>query len=262
MASNNNPPKRIARPNPTNIKRRPKVSVVIPCLSEEERISETLYALFKQSIFKDAEIILVEYNPYNDPYLRDLAHGMAHVRHMEVGRAGIAFARHIGIMSSNSNVICNYDADCEFVDKHCLENMTKPIIDRECVLTVCDNVFNLVELPINELSNMEMPTKVLTFLNNIQRTTPLAILEPGSCLDKQAYLYVGGFDDVKQYELFHLGNRLAYHFNNIQTLLFSRQPTGVHKKHISDAAVIVSSRRAVKWAERGLSVLDYANAYR
>jgi hypothetical protein len=140
--------------------------------------------------------------------------------------------------------------------------MTKPIMDRECILTVCDNVFDLTEVPVNELQRMDIPTKTVNFLNNIQRTTPLAILEPGACFDKQAYQYIGGFDDVKQYELFHLGNRMVYHFNNIQTLLFSRQPSGVHKKHIPSAAVIVSSRRAIKWAERGISVLDYSNAYR
>ena len=249
-------------PNPTNIKRKPKISVVIPCLSEEERIQDTLYGLFRQSVFKDTEIILVEYNPENSPYLRDLCHGMAHVRYMTVNRSGIAFARHVGIMSAFSNIICNFDADCEWINRECLANMTQPIIDKECILTVCDNVFDLREVPINELQMMDMPTKVCNFLNNLQRTTPLAILEPGSCIDKKAYEYVGGFDDVKQYELFHLGNRMAYHFNNISTLLFSRQPTGQHKKCVNDAAVIVSSRRAIKWSQRGLEVLSYDNAYR
>lgn len=250
-------------PNPTNIKRRPLVSVVIPCLSEEERIEETLYALFKQSMFKDAEIILVEYNPYNDPFLSNLTHRMAHVQHMTVNRSGIAFARHMGIMASHSDVICSFDADCEWLDKYCLERMSKPILDKECILTVCDNLFDLTEVPVNELQRMEMPTKVCNFLNNMQRTTPLAILEPGSCVSKQAYEFVGGFDDVKQYELFHLGNRLAYHYNNIKDLLLvAKRPTGAHKRHVADAAVIVSSRRAIKWAERGLEVLDYANAYR
>lgn len=262
MSNSNNTPRQINRPSPTNIKRRPKVSVIIPTLSENERIADTLYSLFKQSMFKDAEVLIVEYNPYNDPYIRDLCHGMAHVRHMTVNRAGIAFARHMGIMSSNAPIVCNYDADCEFIDKYCLENLTKPIQDKECVLTVCDNMFDLAEVPVNELQSMEMPTKVCNFLNNLQRTTPLAILEPGSCMDKKAYEYVGGFDDVKQYELFHLGNRLAYHFNNIQEILFSRKPEGKHKRHVSDAAVIVSSRRAVKWSQRGLEVLDYKNAYR
>ena len=252
----------IGRPNPTNIKRRPKVSIIIPTLSENERIADTLYSLFKQSMFKDAEVLIVEYNPYNDPYIRDLCHGMAHVRHLTVDRAGIAFARHMGIMSAHADIICNYDADCEFINKYCLENMAKPIQDKECVLTVCDNLFDLAEVPVNELQSMEMPTKVCNFLNNLQRTTPLAILEPGSCLDKKAYLYVGGFDDVKQYELFHLGNRLAYHYNNIQEILFSRKPEGKHKRCITDAAVIVSSRRAIKWSQRGLEVLDYGNAYR
>ena len=264
MSTSKQPTKPIARkgPNPGNIKRRPKVSIIIPTLSENDRIADTLYSLFRQSMFKDAEVIIVEYNPYDDPYIRDLSHGMAHVRHMEVNRAGIAFARHMGIMSSHADIICNYDADCEFIDKFSLENMVKPILDKECVLTVCDNLFDLTEVPVNELSSMEMPTKVCNFLNNMQRTTPLAILEPGSCMDKQAYLYVGGFDDVKQYELFHLGNRMAYHYNNIQTLLFSRKPEGAHKKHVSEAGVIVSSRRAVRWAEEGISVLDYNNAFR
>lgn len=250
------------RPNPTNIKRRPKVSIVIPTLSENDRIADTLYGLFKQSIFKDAEVIIAEYNPYDDPYIRDLAHGMAHVRHINVGRAGIAYARHAGIMSANSNIICNFDADCEWIDKYCLENMVKPILDKECILTVCDNLFDLAEVAVNDLPSMDMPVKVCNFLNNLQRTTPLAILEPGSCFDKSAYLYIGGFDDVKQYELFHLGNRMAYHYNNIQTLLFSRKPEGAHKHHVSDAAVIVSSRRAIKWSERGLEVLNYDHAYR
>ena len=252
----------VGGPNPTNIKRRPKVSLVLPCFNENDRILETLSRLFRQSIFKDTEIILCEYNPANDPYLRDLVERMANVRYLEIGRAGIAFARHMGIMKSNSQVICNFDGDCEFLDNKCLENLTKPILDKECILTVCDNMFDLVEVPVNELSRMDMPVKVANMLNNLQRTTPLAILEPGSCFSKEAYLFIGGFDDTKQYELFMLNNRFMYHYNSFQNLLFGGKRGQQHKKHISDAAVIVSSRRAIKWSERGLEVLDYANAYR
>ena len=249
-------------PNPSNIRRRPKVSVVLPCFNEEDRILDTLTMLFRQSIFKDTEIILVEYNPTNDPYLRDLVERMANVRYLEVGRAGIAFARHIGIMKSNSSVICNFDADCEFLNRNSLEDLTKPILDKECILTVCDNMFDLVEVPVNELSRMDMPVKVCNMLNNLQRTSPLAILEPGSCIDKQAYSYVGGFDDIKQYELFMLNNRLMYHYNTFQSLIFGKQTGQQHKRHIDSAAVIVSSRRAIQWSKRGLEILDYAHAYR
>jgi len=260
--TNNTNTKRIAGPNPTNIKRRPKRSVILPCFNEDDRLLETLSHLFRQSCFKDTEIIICEYNPENNAYVRDLVERMANVRYLEIGRAGIAFARHMGIMRSNSNVICNFDADCEFLDNKCLEVLTQPIIDKECILTVCDNLFDLVEVPVNELSRMDMPVKVCNTLNNLQRTSPLAILEPGSCFSKEAYQFVGGFDDTKQYELFMLNNRLMYHYNSFQNLLFGGKRGQQHKKHIPEAAVIVSSRRAIKWSERGLEVLDYANAYR
>lgn len=254
-------PKKPLGPNPTNIKRKPKISVVLPCYNEEERILDTLTGLIRQSVFKDTEIIIVEYNPFNEPYVRDLTDRMAHVRYMTVSRPGIAFARHMGIMNSYSDCIVNFDADCEFMDRDGLEKMTAPILNKECILTVCDNAFDLVEVPVEELSRMDVPAKTLAFLNNLQRTTPVACLEPGSCFSKQAYQYVGGYDDTKQYELFLLNNRLMYHYNNMQTLLLSGKFTGNHKKHI-DTVVIVSSRRAIKWAERGVEVLNYSNAYR
>lgn len=256
------PPALNRGPNPTNIKRRPKVSVVLPCFNENDRILETLSKLFKQSFFKDAEIIICEYNPANDPYVRDLVERMAHVRYLEINRPGIAFARHMGIMKSNAQVICNFDGDCEFLNNKCLENMVTPILNKECILTVCDNLFDLVEVPVNELPRMDAPTKVANLINNLQRTTPLAILEPGSCISKEAYMFVGGYDDTKQYELFMLNNRLMYHYNSFQNLLFGGKRGQQHKKHIPEAAVIVSSRRAIKWSERGLEVLDYNNNYR
>ena len=248
------------KPNPKNIRRRPLISVVIPCLAEHTRVQDCLLQLFRQNVFKDTEIIIVEYNPNNEPYTRDLVWNMAHCRYLEVSRPGIAFARHYGITNSHSNVICNFDADCEFVNRFCLGRITKPIMEHECVLTVCDNVFDLTEVPASHLSKMEMPVKVMNLLNNAQRTTPVAILEPASCFDKQAYFAVGGFDDVKQGELFHLNNRFTYHFNNLGSLMLNT--SGVHKKYIDDASVIVSSRRAVKFAEQGINVLNYDNRYR
>ena len=260
MSSSTSP--KVSRPNPKNIHRKPLVSVVIPAYKEEDRIEDTLYTLFRQSIFKDTEVIVVEYNPGNDPYLQNLLHGMAKCRYITVNRAGIAYARHVGIMSAMSPIICNFDADCEFTHKYCLANLIEPIQKKECILTVCDNMFDLTEVPIEKLNEMQAPTNVCNFLNNLQRTTPIACLEPASCFSKTAYQYVGGYDDTVQHELFHLNNRFIYHYNNISTFLFEGKLTGAHKKHIDDAGVIVSSRRAIKWAERGVQVLDYNNAYR
>lgn len=209
-------------------------------------------------MFKDCEVIICNWNPDNDPYLRDLVENMAKCRYYEVNRPGIAYARHMGIMKSYGSIICNYDADCEYIHKNCLRQMVQPILNKECILTVCDNLIDVTDVPESEHMALQVPIHTFNLLNNTQKKTPMAIFEPGSCMSKEAYLNVGGFDDIKSAELWHLNNRFLYHYNSLYGLLKG----GLHKQHIDTSGIIVSPRRVVKFQSEGIKILDYSNAYR
>jgi glycosyltransferase involved in cell wall biosynthesis len=222
------------------------ISIVIPTFREGRYLRETLQGLRAQTAASKAEIVVADYNP--DHVMPDLP---PEVKYVDVDRKGIAYARHKGIMASSGKVILNFDADARFDDARGIEYMTAPILRGECVLTCCDNVFDLRGLNAEELEKMRVPLAACNMLCHLQRTTPVACLEPGSAISRAAYDFVGGYNDVPYHELFHLSNRI----------LIKYLPMNI--RHIFLTNVYVSPRRAKKFIDRGISVLDYSNkAYR
>lgn len=224
-----------------------------------------LARLVQQSVFqiyKDrVEIILADYDPeknskvtndvfqFNADYLKN--HPVIVVK---VDRKGIAYARHIGIQRSKGHTIVNFDADAYFAHTNCIEKCTKPILNGECVLTCCDNLLNTNEIDNSTATdqNVMVVRGAYTVANKIQRDNMIVIYEPGMCFSRYAYDFCGGFNDVKQSEGGFISARIIYNFG------FNA------KRHIPDAAVVVSARRAIASARYGLldTYVNYDNAFR
>ncbi len=219
-----------------------KVSIVIPTYKENKYLGRTLTNLRHQTVIDDAEIILADYNPDNSPWYKDYKG----VRYVPVDRKGIAYGRHRGIEVSTGEVIVNFDADARFDSIHGLDFMTQPILQNRCVLTTCDNIFDLAELAPTELDSMRIPIATANMLCTMQRTG-MPCLEPGSAISRKAYNAVGGYNDVMQHELWLLGHRIILKYLPFNIM------------HIPQTAVYVSARRAKKFVDLGIGVLDYSN---
>lgn len=223
------------------------VSVVIPTYKEGKYIRRTLEGLRAQSL--RAEIVIADYNPENDNWM--VKHMDLIDRYITVQRSGIAFARHQGIEAASGKIIVNFDADARFSTVDGLKLMCEPVLNGQCVLTCCENVFDLTHMTDSEINDMAIPIYTARALSELQRNAHVACLEPGSCMSRQAYNYVGGYADVPFHELWNLSHRIAYRYYPINI------------RFVQDTSVIVSPRRAKKFKELGLSVLDYSkNAYR
>jgi hypothetical protein len=148
---------------------------------------------------------------------------------------------------AQGQVIVNFDADARYDNINGLKYMTDPILNGECVLTCCDNIFDLTDLTPQELAKMQMPIGAANVLNSLQRVGHVACLEPGSAISKTAYNWVGGYADIPQHELWNLSHRI----------LLKYMPFNI--QHIPTTSVYMSARRAKKFADLGIGVLDYSN---
>jgi glycosyltransferase involved in cell wall biosynthesis len=220
----------------------PRISIVIPTYKENSYIDRTLAELFKQTLIGEAEVIIADFNPDGSHWYKNYS-----IRYVPVDRKGIAYARHQGIKAAKGDVIINFDADARFDSKEGLRYMAEPIINGECVLACCDNIFDLTDLTNTELTKMQMPIAAANVLNSVQRFGHVACLEPGSAMSKSAYNWVGGFADVMQHELWNLSHRI----------LLKYLPFNI--KHIGTTSVYMSARRAKKFVDLGIGVLDYSN---
>lgn len=239
------------------------ISVVVPTYNEKD-VYTMLARLSKQTVFtiyKDQiEVILADYDPDSTRMVFDTFELFKEnfpnfpVKYVKVDRKGIAYARHKGITSSLGHTIVNFDADAYYTHSNCLYNCTKPILNGECVLTCCDNLLNTFE--IDEKNRREENVLVVmmayTVANKIQKDNMIIIYEPGMCFSRYAYDFTGGFNDVKQSEGGFISARIIYNFG------FGA------KRHIPDAAVVVSARRAIASASHGLidTWFNYDNAFR
>jgi Glycosyltransferases involved in cell wall biogenesis len=222
-----------------------RVSIVIPTYKENAYLGRTLENLRQQTVIDEAEIILADFNPDASTWYK--AYLGPNVRYVQVDRKGIAYGRHKGIEASKGEVIVNFDADARYDTANALSYMTEPILGGRCVLTCCDNIFDLQGLSAKELEAMRIPIATANMLCAMQRTAHLACLEPGSAFSRQAYNVVGGYNDVMQHELWLLSHRIM-----LKYLPFNIQ-------HVPQAAVYVSARRAKKFVDLGIGVLDYSN---
>jgi glycosyltransferase involved in cell wall biosynthesis len=222
-----------------------KVSIVIPTYHESAYLGRTLENLQQQNGIDGFEIILADYNPDGTTWYKEYID--TNIKYVRVDRKGIAYGRHKGIEASTGEVIVNFDADARYDSRYGVGYMTEPILDGQCVLTVCDNIFDLTDLTPAELDAMRIPIVVCNMLNSAQRTAHMACLEPGSAFSRKAYNYVGGFNDVSQNELWLMSNRIILKYLPFNIL------------HIPQTAVYVSARRAKKFVDLGIGVLDYSN---
>ena len=239
------------------------ISIVIPTFNEKD-IYTTLARLVQQSVFeiypKQVEIIVADYDPeFNNSVLNQCGKFQKDYSDIpcsliSIDRKGIAYARHKGILRSAGHTIVNFDADAYFAHKKCIENITRPIINGDCVLTCCDNLLNTNELDIPSATdqNVMVVRGAYTVANKIQRDNLIVIYEPGMSFSRYAYDFTGGFNDVKQSEGGFISARIIYNFG------FGA------KRHIPDAAVVVSARRALASSRYGLidTWFNYDNAFR
>jgi glycosyltransferase involved in cell wall biosynthesis len=109
------------------------ISIVIPVYREQTYLPRTLKALTSQTIIKDCEIILAEYNPDYSTYTREVAKEFYEKYKIpifikDVFSAGIAHARNEGVVASRGQYFVNFDADARFNKTDALERMVAPLI--------------------------------------------------------------------------------------------------------------------------------------
>ena len=224
----------------------PVISVCVP-VYQEKYIDLTVSRLWNQK--GKYEIVLAEYCPDGvscvGPRIRQ------HVKYVLVDRPGIAYARHKAIEVATGKVIVNFDADAFFSHSNALELLAAPILNKEAVLCVCDNAFNPEEIKTAEqVEAMRLPQSILDFLNTTQRGAPfVAFLECGSAMERDAYMFVGGFRDVKMWELFNLSPVMLWQFPGM-------------KRWVNGVVAVTSARRALASARYGVGALNYSTAFR
>lgn len=217
-------------------------SVVIPVFKEEEYLRPVLHELLKQTCMFRCEIILSEYNPDNSQFTRQLIREfkqMSHVpiRLVEVQERGIPLARHEGIMAARGEIICDFDADAVWNRIDALEMMIEPIVEGRAVMTNCDNMIDLTDVPEEHKKSpfLSMVKPTVSFFNALQRHTNWSFGDPGTCFFKYVYEECGGFD------LEHEGWETGAH---LTPKIFFRYPGMV--KNVQDVMVIQSPRRTLK----------------
>lgn len=233
------------------------ISCVIPIYHEGMYLRKTLRNLANQTFAPRMELILAEFNPdageissvivdrFRDEY--DIP-----IKIVDVPEEGIGFARHTGIMASNGDVICNFDADATFSSPYGLQMMTEPLFKREAVLTHCDSKFDMSEFTEKEKRSLWYAEIFMGGLNSIQNVG-FPVYECGSCIVKSVYNEVGGFMNIKQSELLNLAVRIS-----------PRYPYGF--KHIDGVYCNVSPRRALKnaqaWKKMDFNAIFKSTDYR
>jgi len=226
----------------------PIISIVIPAYKEES-IDRTIRLLWAQKSKWPVEIIVAEYTPDGESTIGPLLRRQ--IVYVNVDKPGIAYARHQGIMASKGQIIVNFDADAYFTHNNAIELLVDPLIKGDAVLCVCDNAFNPAEIKTDaDREAMKTPQSILDFLNTTQRTVPFyGFLECGSAMDKEAYMFVGGFKDIKMWEMFDLSPRFFFHYPGM-------------KRWVNGVMAVTSARRALASARYGIKALDYSTAYR
>lgn len=229
------------------------ISVVIPTYREDPKILEQNIAYMKeQTAFKEKrmEIVISDFYEYVEKPDEDRfkwAKGQRGLRVVHADRKGIAYQRHYGIMASRGKVIVNFDADGYLAPDDAVDKLTAPILEGRAHITCCDNIFDIRELKPEQVESIKFIIDFLNMLSNGQRNPLLpAVIEAGMSFSRQAYLFVGGFRDVRQYEGAFLGG-----------LIFNAY-TPAFKLHIDGVQAVTSPRRALAAVKYGL-LNTYAN---
>lgn len=249
------------------------ISIVIPTFEEgKETLYKTLAYLTAQTVFHkennknvEAEIVISDFDQKMSgishkaylEFIKDYPSFSKKVKFVNSDRKGIAYQRHFGIKNSSGDIIVNFDADAYFSKTDAIERLIAPIIDKtqNCVITCCDNILDSTEIHVKNLKydeNIIIVTNVMEILCRIQKYAQIVIFESGMTFTREAYNYVNGFHDVKQYEAMIISPRIIYCFG-----IFSKQ-------HVDGILVISSARRAVASSKVGMLMAfgDYNNSFR
>ncbi|WP_298764376.1 glycosyltransferase family 2 protein [uncultured Polaribacter sp.] len=122
------------------IKKKPKVSVVIPCYNDKDYIEETLESVLKQT-FKDFEIIIVDdgSNYETKEVLKKL--NFKNVNILEQENRGLSNARNNGFKKAKGEYVLTIDSDDTF-DKTFLEKAVF-ILDKEKKVSAISSYCNI-----------------------------------------------------------------------------------------------------------------------
>ena len=244
------------------------ISIVIPTYNEGETLYNTLSYLTAQTVFTshkcEVEIIIADFDPdlnkktYDayTKFIKNYPDFNKVTKFVDVDRKGIAYQRHAGIMASKGKIIVNFDADAYFSTPKGIQFLVYPILRNQgCVITCCDNILDMRQVKdpyVMQHENMVIATNALDILNNIQRIAMIVCLEPGMTFTRQAYDYVNGFNDVKQWEAIFMTPRMVYSFGLVA------------KQHVDSVQVVSSPRRAIAASKMGLlkTFGNYGNNFR
>jgi glycosyltransferase involved in cell wall biosynthesis len=219
------------------------VSVVIPVYKEPlQELKQNIAYMREQTVYKQGrmEIVLAYVPDASLPMGKVINPNHKNIRAISVDRGGIAYGRHVGVNHSQGRAIVNFDADGYLAPESAVEKLTRPILEGRAHLTCCDNLFDIRNLTPAEVNSIDAIIKVNETLNQMQQSPLFACLEPGMCFSKQAYNYVGGFSDVRQYEGAFLAAKIITAY------------TPVMKQWVDGVKAVVSARRALHAAKWGI----------
>ena len=217
------------------------LNVVVPVYKEEAYLAKTLDNLSQQSMVKSgiANIIISEYNPDNNPAIKNLCDMYEHTLHTEVSAKGISFARRMGIKHGDAPFITNFDGDSTFETFDALDRLIAPMEpDGDLVYTFCDNIPTTDDV---------LSLQIYKQLNDLQRLSPLmSIFECGFTVRRTSYERLDGFDpENKRWECCDLSMRLCMAYG------------AWCKQWVEGTRVLTSDRRISQLRGKGLNILNY-----
>ena len=175
------------------------ISVVVPTYREESYIVNTINALKKQNTWHQIEVVIADYDSdHTQLTKRAIMNGcrdcIRQIQIVDVTKAGIGYARHVGIVSAHGEYIVCFDADCQFNEINGIELLVRGLNDSVKV-THCASI-----IQPDELNNVEAQKFNALYMarNFLLKVTKLPIcFEQGLTMTKSTYLRAGGFKDVK-----------------------------------------------------------------
>lgn len=227
------------------------ISVVIPTYKEQDYIVPTISSLRKQNTWHQVEVVIADYDPDRTQITkRAIMNGcrdyLRQIQIVDVAKAGIGYARHVGIISAHGEYIVNFDADCQFHQINGLELLVTGLGETTKV-THCASI-----IQPEDLANVEAQKFNALYMarNLLLKVTKLPIcFEQGLTMTKSTYLRAGGFKDVKILEGPTLCATIGMIYG-MDSLMF--QP---------DVLIMTSARRGVG-SDGFLFDTNYDNAYR
>ncbi len=205
------------RLKPANLKRWPKVSIIIPCYNEEENIEETVKSLMKIDYPKNKlEILVIDDGSTDRTYeiARRLAKKIKNMKVFRKFQGGKASTVNFGIKKSTGQLIMVLDADTKLA-RNTLKKMVRLIMSDKKVMSVIpslipQNTNNIIEKWQDVEYRIMNFTRLVLNLKNILNITPAA-----SLYKKEFFKKYGFFDEKNLTEDFEMGMRIISNGYNV-----------------------------------------------